>query len=254
MAEVKRQDELQGAIVHEYDGIEEADNNLPLWWLAIFYGAIVFAIGYYFYYDSFAAAPIGRAAYDQEMAAQAAAAPEVTEEQLVAMGEDTDAVAAGRTVFETNCVACHDDQAQGKIGPNLTDAYWIHGGAPMDIHNTIQNGYAAKGMPPWGASLGAEAVNQAVAYVLSIRDTNVEGKEQQGELYAPDGQAVPENDAPALDAGAAADGAAAEGAAADAATTGDDGEGEAIENGYDGEPSVAPDDSEQEGADAPPAE
>jgi hypothetical protein len=42
--------------------------------------------------------------------------------------------------------------------------------------------------------LGAESVNHAVAYLLSIRDTNVEGKEAQGELYAPDG-AAPDSDA-----------------------------------------------------------
>jgi len=187
MAEIKRHDELQGAIVHVYDGIEEADNQLPLWWLAIFYGAIVFAIGYWFYYEAYAAAPLGRAAYDEQMAAEAAAAPEVTPEQLVAMGEDAEAVAAGRAVFEANCVACHDQMAQGKIGPNLTDAYWIHGGSAMDIHLTITQGYPAKGMPPWGPSLGAEAVNHAVAYILSIRNTNVEGKAAQGELYAPEG-------------------------------------------------------------------
>jgi len=207
VAETKRHDELQGEIVHEYDGIEEADNALPLWWLAIFYGAIVFGIGYYFFYEGYKVEPVGRAAYDQEMAAQAAAAPEVTAEQLVALGEDDVAVAAGRAVFAANCVACHDQEAQGKIGPNLTDAYWIHGGSAMDIHHTIEQGYSAKGMPAWGASLGADAVNQAVAYVLSIRGTNVEGKEAQGELYAPEGvtteaQEPSPSGEPVVDAGA----------------------------------------------------
>ena len=118
----------------------------------------------------------------------------------------------------------------------------------MDIHNTIQNGYATNGIPPWGPSLGAESVNQTVAYILSIRGTNVEGKEPQGELYAPDGQAAPEGDAPALDAGAAA-----LGPAADQATAGDEGEAQATENGSDEEPSTASDDSEGERANAPPS-
>ncbi len=33
MSEAKRTDEIQGEILHVYDDIEEADNNLPTWWL-----------------------------------------------------------------------------------------------------------------------------------------------------------------------------------------------------------------------------
>lgn len=248
MAEINRHDEFQGAIVHEYDGIEEADNNLPLWWLTIFYGCIVFAIGYWFYYEGFAAEPIGRAAYDEAMAAQAAEAPDVTEEQLVALSQDADAVAAGRTVFETNCVACHEQQAQGNIGPNLTDAYWIHGGSAMDIHHTVDQGYPANGMPPWGASLGAEAVNHAVAYVLSIRNTNVEGKEAQGELYAPDGAAVAEPGGAGTEPtdGAGGDAGTTDASAGDAA-------GPAAE-ATEGEPSAPGENSDTVGAEAPATE
>ena len=43
MSEGKRTDEIQGEILHVYDDIEEADNNLPTWWLLTFYGAIAFA-------------------------------------------------------------------------------------------------------------------------------------------------------------------------------------------------------------------
>ncbi|HET9929555.1 MAG TPA: cbb3-type cytochrome c oxidase N-terminal domain-containing protein, partial [Polyangiaceae bacterium] len=34
---------------HEYDGIREYDNPLPRWWVNIFWGSFVFAIGYFFH-------------------------------------------------------------------------------------------------------------------------------------------------------------------------------------------------------------
>ena len=85
------------------------------------------------------------------------------------------------------CFACHDAKGQGReaLGPNLTDKYWVHGGAPIDIHATVTNGVAAKGMPPWTPILGETGVNQVVAYILTIRNTEVPGKAPEGEIWEP---------------------------------------------------------------------
>ena len=67
---------------------------------------------------------------------------------------------------------------------------WIHGGAPTSIYATTRDGVTARGMPQWGAVLGARAVQGAVAYVLSIRDTNVSGRAPEGEPYDPSATAT----------------------------------------------------------------
>jgi cytochrome c oxidase cbb3-type subunit 3 len=189
MSEVNRTDEIQGEILHVYDGIEEADNNLPTWWLLTFYGAVVFGLIYWFYYHEYAIGQLQPQKYAEAVAAAEAERSIVTDESLNALALDDSAVAAGSQIFGTQCIACHDAKAQGKVGlgPNLTDQYWIHGGAPTSIHATITNGIAAKGMPAWAPILGEEGVNQVVAYVLTLRNTEVPGIEPQGDLWEPGG-------------------------------------------------------------------
>jgi cytochrome c oxidase cbb3-type subunit 3 len=191
MAEIKRRDEIQGDVIHEYDGIEEADNDLPKWWLYIFAGSVFFSIGYWFVYHEFDLAPSLAETYAVDLGERNARFPPVTEEVLLAAREDQAVVEQGRQLFATNCMQCHLDRGQGQIGPNLTDPFWIHGGAPMQIHDTIEDGVLTKGMPAWGSLLGPRGVTAVSAFVLSIRDTNVQGKEPQGERWPPEPAAEP---------------------------------------------------------------
>ncbi len=210
MSDVNRHDEIQGEIIHVYDDIEEADNNLPIWWLITFYGAIAFGAAYWFYYHELGMGTLPRQEYDEALAAAAAEQTEVSDESLMALLQDQDALAAGQEIFMTQCVACHDTQGQGRegLGPNLTDRYWIHGGAPTDIHSTLVTGIAAKGMPPWQPILGDRGVQQVAAYVLSLRNTEVEGKAPEGDLWDPNAKAAPAEDRPGSAAEAAPMGAA----------------------------------------------
>ncbi|MEM9553605.1 MAG: cbb3-type cytochrome c oxidase N-terminal domain-containing protein [Acidobacteriota bacterium] len=208
---------------HSFDGIQEFDNRLPNWWLWILYGSIVYSIGYWILFHTLEVVPHPTGRYEADMrAAEEAqlanlAAGGVTNESLAMMATMDDMIAEGREHFVTYCVVCHSDQGQGLVGPNLTDEYWIHGGSPMDIRQTIMDGVPSKGMAAWGGQLGPRRVDQAVAYLLTIRDTNVEGKPPEGELYVPAAaadDAVEEGtEAGPAEAGLADDGSAEEASA-----------------------------------------
>jgi cytochrome c oxidase cbb3-type subunit 3 len=178
----------ENKVLHTVDGIEEYDNKLPNWWLYTLYGSIVFAIGYWFVYQSAGIGELPRAAYEAEMdrAAQAQAGAAklvpVTAEALAALAKDRGAVARGKQVFTTTCAACHRADGGGVVGPNLTDEFWLHGASPDKVYKTIKDGVLDKGMPAWGPQLGPERVQAVTAYVLTLRGTNVPGgKVAQGE-------------------------------------------------------------------------
>ncbi len=206
-AEESRVDDIQGDIVHVYDGIEEADNELPKWWLLTFYGAIIFSVGYWFIYHEFKVADLPTEAYLAEVEALAGAGQEPTAEYLETLAADPAQMKDGAEIFAQNCVACHEPRGEGKIGPNLTDDYWLHGGSVMDIYKVVSEGVLEKGMPSWKGPLGSKRTRLVTAYVTTLRGKNVPGKEPQGELWTGD-QDV-QADHRQLDAGVAtADGSA----------------------------------------------
>ncbi len=52
---------------HDYDGIKELDNDLPPWWLYLFYFSIAFAIVYMLYFHVFHTGDTPIAKYEREM-------------------------------------------------------------------------------------------------------------------------------------------------------------------------------------------
>jgi mono/diheme cytochrome c family protein len=103
----------------------------------------------------------------------------ITDESLMLAAGNAGAIERGAAIYAANCTGCHGAGGEGLSGPNLTDGYWLHGANPTEIYTTIHVGVGAKGMPAWGGALGAQ-VKDVVAYVLSLKDTNVAGKEAQG--------------------------------------------------------------------------
>jgi len=173
--------------VHVYDDdLIEHDNRLPLWWQYTLYGAVVFAVIYWYGEEKIAAWKTQRQSYETEIVAlkmeQAKKSGKMSAEALVAMSKSGKSVDAGKQVFVTTCAPCHRADGGGLIGPNLTDEYWLHGGKPDEIWKTVHDGVPDKGMPSWGPQLGEDKVAAVVSYVLTLRDTHVaNGKAPQGD-------------------------------------------------------------------------
>ncbi|MEL6822894.1 MAG: cbb3-type cytochrome c oxidase N-terminal domain-containing protein [Calditrichota bacterium] len=168
---------------HEYDGIRELDNNLPPWWIALFIGSIVWAVGYMWYYHVIIEDGGQVAAYHLEMKAAEQAKVEYLQEKaradfLAEINNTGKAAAAkgslleaGEKIWVANCVTCHAADGGGGIGPNMTDDYWIHGGDKTSIATTIRVGVPAKGMISWEPILSPDQIDQVSEFILSLQGT-----------------------------------------------------------------------------------
>lgn len=171
---------------HEYDGIQELDNNLPTWWVWGFYATIIFAIIYIFNYHILGTSDLQLAEYNKEMVTKqkevdaylSKMAMNVDENTAVLLTDDKD-LSAGKVLFEANCVACHLNDGTGQIGPNLTDKNWIYGYDVKDIFKTVKLG-TSNGMPEHNSKLNPIQIQQVSSFVLSMPEKK--GKDPEGEV------------------------------------------------------------------------
>ena len=181
---------LDDLLSSNYDGIQEYDNDLPRWWQALFILTIVFSVVYVFVYHV-SSNVSSEAELQQELGQLAAqnpkpAAPEFDSAALLALVKSPGRVTAGKATFQTNCAPCHGPEGQGVIGPNLTDNFWIHGGAITDIRRVVESGVPDKGMVPWKGLLGSAQMDEVTAYIFSIRGSNpANPKAPQGDPLPP---------------------------------------------------------------------
>jgi cytochrome c oxidase cbb3-type subunit III len=176
---------------HEYDGIVEYDNPMPGWWTRTFWATFVFSLGYFVHYQLTGNGATVADTYATDMreyreAQLAQSLGEVmTEAGLTQLMSDPALMKDARTVFVARCIQCHADRGQGNIGPNLTDDHWLYGaGSLMELHEIVANGRPQKGMPAWARLLRPLELAQVVAYVGTLRNTNVPGRPPQGTRLA----------------------------------------------------------------------
>ncbi|SHF26064.1 cytochrome c oxidase cbb3-type subunit 3 [Cnuella takakiae] len=175
---------------HNYDGIQELDNSLPPWWKAGFYITVVFAVVYLLRFHVLGMGPDPEQEYQTEMKMAAvqieeylATSGEKIDEKSVTMA-DAAGIAEGAKIFAQSCLACHGAKGEGGVGPNLTDKFWLHGGAVNDVFKTIKYGVPEKGMQAWEKMFSPTQLKNLASYVKSLQGTNPpNGKAPQGEEY-----------------------------------------------------------------------
>ena len=185
------EDEGEIILDHNYDGIKELDNNLPPWWIYGFYASIVFAAVYLLRYHVFSG-PTQIDELETELADARIAieAYKKTAKNLVDINTVTKLteaadLSAGKTIFETNCVACHMADGGGGIGPNLTDPNWILGGDIKSVFKTVsEGGRSGKGMIAWKQQLKPLEMAQVSSYVLTFEGTTpANPKAPEGDVW-----------------------------------------------------------------------
>ena len=185
------EDEAEIILDHNYDGIKELDNNLPPWWIYGFYASIVFAAVYLLRYHVFSG-PTQIDELETELADARIAieAYKKTAKNLVDINTVTELteaadLSAGKTIFETNCVACHMADGGGGIGPNLTDPNWILGGDIKSVFKTVsEGGRSGKGMIAWKQQLKPLEMAQVSSYVLTFEGTTpANPKAPEGDVW-----------------------------------------------------------------------
>lgn len=116
-------------IDHGFDGIMELDNQLPKWWLGLFWFGVAYCVIYLISY-AFTDFAHPQKEYDMEHQEQLAKIEQWMKETppptLETAVYSADNIAAGEEVFKANCVSCHMEGGRGGVGPNLTDKYWIN--------------------------------------------------------------------------------------------------------------------------------
>lgn len=184
-------DEKELVMEHTFDGIAELDNPTPAWFMVLFYGTIIFAVVYLLSYHVFGWAPL----QEEEYAIELRQAEEAKTAMLMKPGNVSNQINENNVelidnpgelktaaiLFKSSCAPCHGENGQGIVGPNLTDAYWLHGGTVKDIFKTIKYGVPDKGMIAWEKTIRPKQIAELTSYILSLQGSNPpEAKVPQG--------------------------------------------------------------------------
>tara|TARA_B100001059_G_C17802619_1_gene567127 strand:- start:548 stop:1441 length:894 start_codon:yes stop_codon:yes gene_type:complete len=185
------EEESEIILDHNYDGIQELDNDLPPWWKYGFYATIIFASIYLIRFEIFND-------YNQteeyELAVAEAiieiedwkkTAKNVIDENSVIILTDASDLNTGKNIYLNNCAVCHKPDGGGGIGPNLTDEYWILGGGIKNIFKTVaEGGRNGKGMIAWKNDLQPLEIAQVASYIMSFQNKiSLEPKGPEGEIW-----------------------------------------------------------------------
>ncbi len=172
------EDEQKLLLDHDFDGIRELNNKIPPWFMAIFYGSIIWALVYMVDFHILGSGNVQEDEYAEEVQIAAMEreilnrSGSLVNEESVTRVDDVAALASGKDIFVKNCAACHGMGGEGLVGPNFTDEYWIHGGGIKNVFKIIKYGVPQKGMISWQAQLDPTQMQEVGSYILSLKGSN----------------------------------------------------------------------------------
>ncbi len=159
---------------HEYDGIQELDNDLPPWWKWLFYITIVFGVIYLIRLWVFKSDDMNQnKEYEMEMAKIASLPSQQADAASFEIKVLTDdaSISSGKDIYDKNCAVCHTPDGGGLVGPNFTDDYWIHGNSMDDMYKIVTNGVLEKGMTPFKDQLSPTKRLEVLSYIITMHGT-----------------------------------------------------------------------------------
>jgi cytochrome c oxidase cbb3-type subunit 3 len=197
------EDEAKIDLGHSYDGIRELDNITPPWFQFSFYFTIVLAVIYLWYYHVLGTGNVMKEELQAEIEKADKAHLEFLkyqkglDEETIAFSDVATEIEAGKKMYLANCASCHAADGGGGTGPNLTDAFWIHGGSPKDVYRSIKYGWKEKGMIPWKDVYNDQKILQLTSFVNTLQGQKpANPKIAEGEKYSPSIDAVLQTENP----------------------------------------------------------
>lgn len=84
-------------------------------------------------------------------------------------GDSPAAIEGKRLFLKAGCYSCHGHEAEGAIGPDLTDDEWIYKPTDSMIFNTISNGRSGTVMASFSNDLSKDEIWKIIEF---LRDKN----------------------------------------------------------------------------------
>ena len=152
------------------DGIKELNNPAPNWIIFVFLLTYGFSLFYAIHYFGYPNNGNDQATeYKNKMAAVETEKKQVQAESNggVVLSKEEILAEGAKLFLQKGCIACHGMKGEGnKIGPNLTDNYWINGCSQESLITMVTEGKPEKGMTPFKTMMTPEQIKTVSLYVL----------------------------------------------------------------------------------------